>query len=721
MGKEAVRRSNYFALLIGIIGLSMAAFLLPSLGGENLFLTISLCLLAVAIEALPILIGEVFSSLTIALAMGALILYGAHEAVWLMIIAAFVGPHIPKRTTGWLMIFFNTGQYALAMLAMAGVYQAIYPPEQVAHVSWQMFFALLVGALSYLAVNHLLFTLLKWFRSPPEWRFIPRLYMLDSIHLIISFPFTFLMIALGPIQFELAPLAILPILILAFSIRLMQKSRDMETAHREVMQLASEFNIHELCYSALKIVTKFAPIDAAAIYRVVEEDCERILIPYAVYPEVAQSYFLHDKWKENDQSFIWDVLKRREFLYLPDLHKEKQRIWNKQHKKYVSVAIVPMYAHEHLAGVMLCCAERSHAFRERIELISTIGSQVSVLVENARLYQELRERSMRDEATGLYNYRYFYEQLAQQFEQASKLAEPLSVVIVDIDFFKKFNDTYGHLAGDKVLQSTGHLLQEMTGSNAIVARYGGEEFAILLHMDAQAAFTLMEKIRVAVSQLVVEYREYPLQGITVSCGLANYPEHGLHSRDVLLKADSAMYWGAKQRGRNLCAVYQPEYDAQLFVDELTGLYTYHFAKIRVHHEMMSGQKKWGIVCLEIKQFHLLNDKYGFSVGNNLLREMSVRVRASLPHDALVCRHSVDEILILLPNASEEETCVVGEKLVKVITEPYLHVLADIPLQIEVMYAIKCLAEMNQQADLFTWVSALFSQMHQSVEESSISI
>jgi diguanylate cyclase (GGDEF)-like protein/PAS domain S-box-containing protein len=170
---------------------------------------------------------------------------------------------------------------------------------------------------------------------------------------------------------------------------------------------------------------------------------------------------------------------------------------------------------------------------------------------------ELQEQAIRDPLTGLYNRRYLYQRLEQEFARARRESQPISFVMVDIDHFKNVNDTFGHNAGDIVLQKLATQLLSRTRIGDIVCRYGGEEFLVVLpNITAEKAYEIAERWRKLFlgATMPLEYTDVKA---TVSCGISVFPVHGNTSAELIDTADKALYH-AKQAGRNRVTVWGAE-------------------------------------------------------------------------------------------------------------------------------------------------------------------
>jgi len=202
-------------------------------------------------------------------------------------------------------------------------------------------------------------------------------------------------------------------------------------------------------------------------------------------------------------------------------------------------------------GVVLAHELRSK--REMRELLARIRAGKRIVELQKELIEankRLELLSITDGLTRLYNHRYFQDELLRAFEESVRYDRPLSLAIIDIDFFKKVNDTYGHAVGDEVLKSVSKVFRESIRATDLVARYGGEEFAVMMpETELDDAMTFAEKIRSLVESTVAETQAGPLQ-VTVSIGVSAAPRTKARSaKELVVHADKALY-RAKKAGRN---------------------------------------------------------------------------------------------------------------------------------------------------------------------------
>jgi diguanylate cyclase (GGDEF)-like protein len=210
--------------------------------------------------------------------------------------------------------------------------------------------------------------------------------------------------------------------------------------------------------------------------------------------------------------------------------------------------LYPMKSRDRLICILALGQKRSgHSFsHEDLELVHAMANQAGVIIENAQLFTQANTRANTDELTGLYNHRHFHERLEQEIARGSRFGNTFSLIMMDIDLFKSYNDIYGHLAGDQVLRRVGRYLSSSIRGIDMAFRYGGEEFAIILpEARLEDAFKVAERIRKTVESKTSS-RSMP---ITMSIGIANWPNDGVMKEEIIGRADDALY-KAKETGRN---------------------------------------------------------------------------------------------------------------------------------------------------------------------------
>jgi diguanylate cyclase (GGDEF)-like protein len=224
---------------------------------------------------------------------------------------------------------------------------------------------------------------------------------------------------------------------------------------------------------------------------------------------------------------------------------------------------VPMTAQNEVIGTLHLQSPRAspqswRCSEEDLDLINSVAEYVALAIAILGMHEKLREQATRDKLTGLYNRHYVHEWFTLELRRAQRHGRPVCALMLDIDYFKRVNDSFGHEAGDLVLRELAGALGRLGRKSDVVSRYGGEEFLMLLpECPLDAAIRKAELIRQEIEKLRFDYGGRPLGTITVSIGVAAFPDHAEDPDTLLRCADDAMY-KAKQAGRNRVVAYAAE-------------------------------------------------------------------------------------------------------------------------------------------------------------------
>jgi diguanylate cyclase (GGDEF)-like protein len=229
------------------------------------------------------------------------------------------------------------------------------------------------------------------------------------------------------------------------------------------------------------------------------------------------------------------------------------------HFQFNTELCAPMIHEGKVRGVISVGGITRHYKHEKA-ILSLIADLGSIALYNHDLFAKTQEMANCDGLTKLYNKRFFLERLSNVIVEASKGHHPFSLFIFDLDHFKHYNDSQGHQAGDEVLKLTGEILRDTVRPDDIAARYGGEEFIVLLaHSPKKGAMIAAERIRDRIASHPFPNREsQPLKVVSLSGGVATFPDDGQSSTDLIAAADAALY-RAKKDGRNRVFASQPKY------------------------------------------------------------------------------------------------------------------------------------------------------------------
>ena len=344
---------------------------------------------------------------------------------------------------------------------------------------------------------------------------------------------------------------------------LTDKNRQIEEANAEltahVNELSALFSLIQdmigsldldvLFGRVLQIIKDVVPCDELLLLLYQEEERLRIrktlgLDPTRKYRELLDGH----------GGLMEEISQRRECLHVRDLEKDQRfEDYLRDYPETRSLLCVPMILKEHILGVINLHKKALGGFSEReIRLVQAITAQAAIAIENARLYQQTRDLSNTDSLTRLANRRFFQVALDKEYAQARRYGANFSLIMIDIDHFKRYNDAHGHLQGDKVLRDVAQILQDNIRGIDLAARFGGEEFIILMpRTNKEGARAAAEKLRrcVAEREFTGAAQSQPEGRLTLSLGIAEFPEDADNLETLQELADQALYQ-AKKDGRN---------------------------------------------------------------------------------------------------------------------------------------------------------------------------
>ncbi|HHW4980939.1 TPA: diguanylate cyclase [Legionella anisa] len=219
-------------------------------------------------------------------------------------------------------------------------------------------------------------------------------------------------------------------------------------------------------------------------------------------------------------------------------------------KKPISYACLPLFAQNEMLGLFYVEFGLNTDNQRLIALAQIISEQSALSIYNIKLRDVLKTQSTQDSLTGVYNRRFFEEYLQKEILKAKKHPFTFALLLIDIDYFKKVNDTYGHLVGDQVLLEFATKIRQICRQDDLISRWGGEEFMIFLRIaNLDAAKSKAEAIRESIEKFSIEINQEKPISVTISIGIAFYPYDGKKVDDLISKADEALYQ-AKKMGRN---------------------------------------------------------------------------------------------------------------------------------------------------------------------------
>ncbi|MBM3142726.1 MAG: diguanylate cyclase [Chloroflexi bacterium] len=329
--------------------------------------------------------------------------------------------------------------------------------------------------------------------------------------------------------------------------QLRNREQELSLINRLAGVITSSLNIREVYSVFIAELKDVIDVDWATI-ALIEGDKLHFEV---LSTEVGSAWQAGEKIPLEGTGTEW-VAKRKKVLVEPDLAKNKRFWTGENHLKYGIRAIVylPLVVKGEAIGSLIVASRQPNAYTPgQVHLLERLASQIAVPVENSRLYAKAEQRARVDELTGLFNRRHFDERLGEEIDRHSRHGGMLSLIFLDLDFFKAYNDKRGHMAGDKVLAQIGQLIEKAIRNIDIAFRYGGDEFAVLLpQSEADDAFVVAERVR---GKIAAEMRKKKFR-ITASLGLASWPSDGVAPDELINAADRALYYTKQTGGNRTC-------------------------------------------------------------------------------------------------------------------------------------------------------------------------
>lgn len=332
--------------------------------------------------------------------------------------------------------------------------------------------------------------------------------------------------------------------------RLQKSLERLHLLYSTLKTISSSLNIDEIIKKVVEIIKDYFKLTLMGISLVTEENKTKYsIIEYFIGYEkenierLRKIPLIENRYK----TAITYAIYTGKINYIPDTTKLKDKYYYSMDPKVRSCLVIPIKFKDQILGaIVLESYEVDRFSKGDIELLQTIMDMLGTIIANAKLYEKALYLSIRDPLTEVYNHRYFYEKLREQIARYKRYKETFSLAIIDLDNFKRINDTYGHLKGDEILQKFAKILKDNTREQLdIICRYGGDEFSIIfINTKLEEAITIANRLMDE-----VEKNKEQLLGITISIGLAEYK--GEESKDIMAKVDAITYKAKKKGGKRV--------------------------------------------------------------------------------------------------------------------------------------------------------------------------
>ncbi len=331
--------------------------------------------------------------------------------------------------------------------------------------------------------------------------------------------------------------------------QLRKREQELSVINRLAGVMTSSLNIHEVYDAFILGLRDVVDVNFATIALIERDE----LCFQAVHAETGSTWETGGRIPLKGTATEW-VARHKKALVEPDLTK-KRRFWTGEEyikQEIRSVVYLPMLVKSEVIGSLIIASRRPDAYSpEQVHLLERLAVQVAMPVENGRLYAKAEQRARVDELTGLFNRRHFDESLKQEIDRHSRYSGALSLILLDLDYFKNYNDREGHLAGDKMLAHVSLLIERSVRNADQAFRYGGDEFAILVpQSSADDAFVVAERVRGTIASDMGSKKTV----ITASLGLASWPNDGVALDELVNAADRALYHAKRTGGNRTCVV-----------------------------------------------------------------------------------------------------------------------------------------------------------------------
>ena len=536
------RRQLVYRWVVICMGWALAILLLPQLDLRNWLGVLLLVLVSVAAEStsVPLPYGGLTTPNFIPFYV-TLFVYGPATACWVAVCASFLIDRVWRKRRTFVFLF-NGALYVISLLSTNGAF-SLLGGERVT-----LFVAdlppLAVGAAVYFLVNntmvYIYYALLRGFSLSSWWEFAKW----DALGHLVLAPIAILIVltyfALGvPVAILFLPLLLGAWYALRVNIEVGVSNRSLAVMYRIDQDISIVVGLEELGRRILDAVRTVAKYEHASLW-LKDEEGKKLVFQAGIgcSEHVPEGFSI-----QVGQGIIGWVAEKGEPVLVPDVHVDRRYVSIEGTEGVESEIVVPLSGADRVLGVLVVESVEKNAFTdEEVAMVATVASRFAIAAENAILHERVERLAITDPLTGTYNRRHLEQGLKYELQRAKRYGRPVSVLVVDIDDLKVFNDTYGHPAGDNVIRTVARAVLISCRETDIVGRYGGDEFAVILpEADAQGAAMVADRILAAFKKEHFQTPDGTKVPINVSIGAASYPSDSDEVDRLFSLADAAMY------------------------------------------------------------------------------------------------------------------------------------------------------------------------------------
>lgn len=311
--------------------------------------------------------------------------------------------------------------------------------------------------------------------------------------------------------------------------------------------IGSELELKKVCDLIVDRVFKVINCNGCAII-LIDGDRVRLQSEIGFGNSIRQVEF------HREMPLVKYILSTKNKLFIGNIESSYFKYSIPKGEKTTSMICIPIIVKDEVRGIIYIDSKKTNAFSDRHEyFLNILAHEISIAIERALNYEKIKKLTLVDELTGVFNRRKFDIDLRDTLNEAIRYARSMSLLMMDIDYFKKYNDVHGHQMGDMVLRKIGKIFLDNKRNTDRVYRYGGEEFSVICsETNKENARIFAERLREIVSKSKFEGEEIikPRSALTISAGVANFPFDATKNEDLLKHADDALY-RAKAGGRNM--------------------------------------------------------------------------------------------------------------------------------------------------------------------------
>ena len=518
-----------------------------------------LTVLGVLAEWFVVSVPQGSLSLGFAIVFVSFIRFDTTTTVIVSVISAFIANSIFSKDGLFRSTLFNGAQYTFSAVAASSAYYYT-GGHTLNKISYENITPLIVFLLVYFLVNHLLVTLFLWptFRLQ-TWNMWRSALKWDCFTYLFAAPIGILMSLIYEKTGMLgAILLFIPLLTLKYLFRLYihleMANKELSALYEVAKNLGADLDLSATLGLILSETKRVVNYHTGIIYLWEEED--NVLRPTAIRSPFAKQlknifYPLGEGLvghvaKTNQPKIVYDSKADPELRSIPGINQFLR-----------SLLVIPLSMENKLIGVVAVGKKEPYAFGpKQMQVLGSLGGQAAVAMANAILYKRIEKLAITDGLTKVNNHRYFYQRIEEEAERWRRYQTTYSLIMLDLDYFKRFNDKYGHRAGDTALFNLATILKASTRSIDVVSRYGGEEFAIVLpETDAAHARLVADRICQAIHDNYFSISEdQPPVHVTASIGVATCPVDSTEVNEIIELADKALYY-SKETGKNKVSVW----------------------------------------------------------------------------------------------------------------------------------------------------------------------